>query len=126
MQSRSSGAVRLFWLDRPQVLAQLTAAVERMASEHPEVSQVVLFGSLARGDALPGSDADLLVLLQQCDVPFHARLPRYLPRDAGIGVDVFAYTQSEFAAMAACSPRWAQAINAGRVLFRRRADIPGA
>ena len=66
MQSRSSGTVRLFWLDRAQVLARLTAAIERMVSEYPEVDQVVLFGSLARGDALPGSDADLLVLLQQC------------------------------------------------------------
>ena len=121
MQSRSSGTVRLFWLDRAQVLARLTAAIERMVSEYPEVDQVVLFGSLARGDALPGSDADLLVLLQQCDVPFQARLPRYLPRNAGIGVDVFAYTRSEFTEMAARSPRWAQAIRAGSVLFQRRA-----
>ena len=126
MQSRSSGTVRLFWLDRAQVLARLTAAVERMASEQPEVDEVVLFGSLARGDALPGSDADLLVLLSQCDVPFQARLPRYLPRNAGIGVDVFAYTQSEFTEMAARSPRWAQAIRAGSVLFQRRAGPAAA
>ena len=126
MQSRSSGTVRLFWLDKAQVLTRLTAAVERMASEYPEVDRVVLFGSLARGDALPGSDADLLVLLQQCDVPFQARLPRYLPRNAGIGVDVFAYTRSEFTEMAARSPRWAREVQAGSVLFRRRAGQDSA
>ena len=80
----------------------------------PEVDDAVLFGSLARGDAVPGSDADVLVLLKSSATPFHQRSARYMPRGLAIGVDLFAYTQNELEEMqAADNPFIARALREG-------------
>jgi len=63
MQNKLSDSVRIIWLDCETVLGQVRRAVKEMAVAHPEIERVVLFGSLARGDAVPGSDADLLIVL---------------------------------------------------------------
>ncbi len=61
----------------------------------PEVLRVILFGSFARGDATAMSDADVVIVLEDSDVPFHERIPDFLPTGLGVGVDVFPYTQAE-------------------------------
>ncbi len=72
-----------------------------MKARHPEIEQVLLFGSLARGDAVPGSDADLLLILSSAELPFLERIPRYLPEGLPLGVDLFPYTQEEIDRMLA-------------------------
>jgi predicted nucleotidyltransferase len=72
-----------------------------MKARHPEIEQVLLFGSLARGEAVPGSDADLLVILSSASQPFLERVPRYLPTGMPVGVDVFPYTREEIDRMLA-------------------------
>ena len=99
--SGSSDSVRVFWLDRSKTIAKLRTAAERMTRQFSEVQRVILFGSLSRGDAVPGSDADLLVILRSSDLPFHDRSARYRFEGLGIGADVFAYTQVEVDAMLA-------------------------
>ena len=96
---RSSTSVRVFWLDRPQVLERLRAVAERLQQNHPEIEQVILFGSVARGDAVPGSDADLLLVLKECGIPFLERGVRYRITDTGIDVDLVVYTRRELDAM---------------------------
>ena len=56
-----------------------------------------LFGSLARGDFLPGSDADILIVLKDCELPFRDRLDRFAGAfsEIGIPVDVLPVTVSE-------------------------------
>lgn len=66
---------------------------------YPEISGVLLFGSVARGDAVPSSDVDLLVVLRHSDLTFLNRIPRYTPSIPPLGVDVLPYTEQEFAAM---------------------------
>ena len=66
-----------------------------MVENHPEVEEVWLFGSLARGDAVPGSDADLMVLLNESHLRFLER-PLYYQLDfCGVGTDVLVYTHAE-------------------------------
>lgn len=72
-----------------------------MRARRPEIEQVILFGSLARGEAVPGSDADLLVILSSSEQPFLERIPRYLPDGLPVGVDVFPYTRQELTHMLA-------------------------
>ena len=55
----------------------------------------MLFGSIARGDAVPGSDVDLLVVLANSEEPFLDRLARYHAEVPGLGVEVFPYTEDE-------------------------------
>ena len=70
-----------------------------LKTQHPEIERVVLFGSLCRGDAVPGSDADVLLVLRESALSFRERSAYYVPKDVGIGVDIFAYTRSELEAM---------------------------
>lgn len=70
-----------------------------MATTRPEVEEVWLFGSLARGEAVPGSDADLLIVLSDSPASFLDRAVRYLPEFCGVGVDILAYTRAELTAM---------------------------
>lgn len=101
MPRPSSSSVKIHWLNSERVVEKLRIAAQRMKARHPEVERVLLFGSLARGEAVPGSDADLLVVLSSCDVPFMERIPRYLPVGLQLGVDVFPYTQKEIDRMLA-------------------------
>ena len=98
-RDRSSTSVRVFWLDRPEILRHLKEAAVILQQSHPEIERIILFGSLARGDAVPGSDADLLLVLKDSDRAFLERAGVYRIENIGVGVDVFAYTRRELEEM---------------------------
>ncbi|GAB6063117.1 nucleotidyltransferase domain-containing protein [Deferrisoma palaeochoriense] len=87
----------VFSLDREEALRRVREAAERLGRERPEVRFVGLFGSLAKGTAVPGSDADLIVVLDPTDLRFLDRPLRYGPYFEGVGLDVdlFCYTPEE-------------------------------
>jgi len=94
----------------------------------PELESVVLFGSLARGEAVPGSDVDLLLILERCDLPWMERLVRYAVSPvAGVTVEVFPYTRTEVERMEA-EGNWfiRQALREGVVLYQRSAGRTAA
>ena len=62
LRERSSGSVKIISLDRDELLARLATIATRIRARHPEVREVRLFGSLARGDQTGTSDADLLIV----------------------------------------------------------------
>lgn len=95
MHTPSSSSVKIFWLDSRKTIEEVTTAVRQMKAQRPEIEEVWLFGSLARGDAAPGSDADLLVILSSSAEHFLDRIPRYLLTGLSLGVDVFPYTRAE-------------------------------
>lgn len=78
----------------PRVEQNLRAYARQLA-EDPLVLAVVLFGSLARGEATAMSDADVLILLGDSSQPFHERTPDFLRSGVGISLDVFPSTLSE-------------------------------
>lgn len=122
IQEISSPSVRVFWLDLNQVRSCLQKAVKRLAENHPEVEEVWLYGSLARGDAVPGSDADLMVLLSESQLRFLERPLIYQLDFCGIGTDVLVYTRAEMQQMQdAGNNRFFQTIhNEGICLFQRQ------
>ena len=89
-------SVIFFRLDRQRAEQNLRAYARQLAQD-PQVLAVVLFGSLARGEATAMSDADVLILLGGSSLPFHERLPQFLRSGVGISLDVFPYTLSEAA-----------------------------
>lgn len=121
MLRQSFGSVEVTWLDRAAVLSAVESAIRRLAEDRPEVQRIILFGSMARGDAVPGSDVDLLLVLSASDRPFLNRIPLYLPAGIPVGVDVFPYTEEELRRMLA-QGNWlvSKAIREGVVLFERR------
>jgi hypothetical protein len=56
--------VRVFRLDRAGTISRLRQRACELLQQRPEVLEVRLFGSLGRGDAAPGSDADLFIVLR--------------------------------------------------------------
>jgi uncharacterized protein len=101
IQQQSLPSVTVFWLKQEEIRAALKAAAMRLVEQHPEIEEIWLFGSLARGDAAPGSDADLLVMLSDSTYPFLERSVRYQPNFCGVGVDVLTYTHAELMQMQA-------------------------
>ena len=120
MLKRSTGSVTVIYLDRAAVRQATHEAVARLTRERPEVLRVILFGSVARGDAVPGSDVDLLVVLAHNDKPFLDRIALYKPEGVPLGVDVFPYTEGELDRMLAEGHSLVrQAMAEGIVLFER-------
>ena len=99
IRKQSFGTVKVFWLDRSLLKSRIMQAARSLSREHEEVVQVVLFGSVASGRAVPSSDADILVVVRDSDTPFldRASLFRGYFSDIGVGVDLFVYTQQEVA-----------------------------
>jgi uncharacterized protein len=50
---------------------------ERMAAAHPEIVALGYFGSYARGDWGPGSDLDVVVVVESSDEAFTRRPVRW-------------------------------------------------
>ena len=89
----SSVSVR--FLDRDGTLAALRDLAARIGAARPEVREIRLFGSLARGERNPYADADLLVVVDRCDLPFRDRAPLYKPVDAPVPTDLTVCTSAE-------------------------------
>ena len=106
--------------------AALQKVIEGLKAYDPE--QIVLFGSLARGDASEHSDIDLIVI-KDTDLPRQERRSEcadHLPTGLGIGVDVIVYTPREVEGMLdRRSPFLAAAFTDGVVVYDRN-SIPGA
>lgn len=114
VRKRSYGSVTVFWLDRGAVLEGLKAAAERLLAERPEIRRAIVFGSIANDRAVPGSDADVFLLLDD-PMPDETegapeenapdpRRQRWIDRpltygpffdDVGLPVELFCYTRSE-------------------------------
>lgn len=117
--------VRVFRLKREAILPALENRAQRLLAERPEVLEIRLFGSLVKGNAGPGSDADILIVLSESEKPFLDRIPDYARFLAGIGVgcDVFPYTQAELARLRGEESHFAEAVlRESRVLAVRVRD----
>ena len=90
----------------------------KLGDRHPEIESVYLFGSLARGDAVPGSDADLLIVVSHSTKPFRDRSAHYETTGVGVGVDVVVYTREELDVLLEAGNEFARrALREGVLLF---------
>ena len=114
----SSSSAKVFWLNRKETTQRLLEAMKALQVRHPEIERAVLFGSLQRGDAVPGSDADVLLVLRTTNLPFSERAAAYRPEGIGIPVDLFVYTRPELDGMLADGNRFVgRALAEGRDLL---------
>jgi predicted nucleotidyltransferase len=88
LQTRSFGTVEVTSVDRDALLAELARSAERLSRDAPEVEEVQLFGSFARGDHTPESDVDVLIVVSRSEVPFLERADAYRDAFQGIPLDV--------------------------------------
>lgn len=97
MRRESYGSVRVFWLESDEVRRRLREAAEELVEARSDVRAVHLFGSLAEDRAVPGSDADLLIVLTSSDRRWMDRPLEYerFFRGVGMPVELFCYTTGE-------------------------------
>lgn len=96
--------MRVAFLDRDRAIAELVDAARRLLARDDRVLAVGLFGSLARRQALPSSDADVLIVLKEHPQPrWFDRIAEYGDAFAGtsLPVEPFAYTREELNRMLA-------------------------
>ncbi len=115
----------MFRLNRAAVVSALEERARRVVHDRAEVIEVRLFGSLATGNAAPGSDADLLIVLDgSVDEAFPDRATRYAPFFGGLGIacDLFPYKETELARLGGeGNTVITSALKASVTLARRRA-----
>ena len=99
-------SVRVRYLDRDAVLASLRELATRLGAERPEIQEIRLFGSLARGQRNPFADADLLIVLDASDLAARERIPRYKPTRIPLPVDLTVCTRDELARELAAGNRF--------------------
>ena len=118
IQKQSCGSVKVFWLDRNLLKSRIRRAAGNLSRNDEQVVRVVLFGSVASDRALPSSDADILIVVRDSDLPFIDRSSRFREyfADIGVGVDLFVYTEQEVAA--GTIPLAATALRTGIDLFQ--------
>ena len=98
-------------------VAELNAELERILSRlknDPSVRKVLLFGSLARGDARDHSDIDLIVV-KDTHMRFLDRLDEFYD-DAREAMDILVYTPQEFEEMKE-RPFVKRALREGKMLY---------
>jgi len=104
-------------LDFAAVIDRLTRYAREELGPRPEVREVVLIGSLARGDWSARSDADLILVVDRSDEPGPFRGPRYAPAEhPGIPVDLLVFTPEE---QRDWSPRFREEVEQGTRLYTR-------
>ncbi len=91
--------VKVRFLNRDEILPRLVESAQRLLESRADVLEVSLFGSLARGNYSPASDADIYILLKEDSRRFIDRIPEFLTHfsRAGLPVEVFPYTLEEVA-----------------------------
>ncbi len=109
--------------EREERRALLEREIERIVAQLRDKGalKIVLFGSVARGEANAYSDLDLLVVMpgEQGFAYWSRRL--YEEIDRNVAVDFLPYSEEEFADMVKHSRLVRHALRTGKVLYERPA-----
>jgi len=110
-------------VDERALRERLEAIAAQIRAKHPEVEEVILFGSFVRGDFTPGSDVDVAILLSTDGEPFLQRADRFLDAfsDLPLDVNLLVYAREEINRMLAEGNWLAKAIVEGVRLGREEA-----
>jgi predicted nucleotidyltransferase len=111
----SLNSVKIFWLDQERLLTELRRTAQRVGRGDENIVKIILFGSLAESRAVPGSDADILIVLKRADEPFMKRIEAWSAKFlVDFSLELFPYTEAELD-----NPLVQAAIKQGITLFER-------
>jgi predicted nucleotidyltransferase len=91
-------SVKIFSVDVAAVRRGMDEYARDLLRSHPEVEEVIVFGSFENDTYAPGSDLDVFIVLREASDSPRDRAPRFSPdKSLGVPVDVFAFTRAEMA-----------------------------
>jgi predicted nucleotidyltransferase len=95
---RSLNSVEIKSVDLPRVRDAADDYARWLLAEHPEVEEIIVFGSFVQGNYAPGSDLDVFIVLSEAHQLVRERIPRFLPSNFPVPLDIFPFTRDEMAA----------------------------
>lgn len=110
MRVRSSSSSVLRWPDAPEVRQALTAWARDVAGHLPSLCRVGYFGSYARGDWGPGSDLDVVVVVDRSDRPFIERGAAFDLTGLPVPAQALVYTRDEWRELQGRAGSFAEAL----------------
>lgn len=111
----SLNSVKVFWLEHEQLVEEIHKVASEIGEANENVLKIILFGSLAERRGVPGSDADILIILERDDKPFMDRIAEWSEKfSMDFSVEIFPYTEKELN-----NPIAQEAIKSGITLFER-------
>jgi predicted nucleotidyltransferase len=96
MPVRSLSSSVLKWPDAEQVNKAVRRWALAAGRKRDDVVRIGYFGSYARGDWGPGSDVDLVIVLDDSSLPFERRGAEWDTTDLPVPADVLVYTRKEW------------------------------
>ncbi len=115
VREESLNSVRVFWLEQNRLIKKIRSAAIKIGKKDLNVQKIILFGSLAEKRGVPGSDADILIILEKDDRPFIDRTAGWVERfSLDFPLEVFPYTEKELH-----NPIAQKARETGIVLYER-------
>jgi len=67
VRKESLNSVKVFWLEQDQLIKKIHQVAKKLGKKERNVKKIILFGSLAEKRGIPGSDADILIILKRED-----------------------------------------------------------
>lgn len=125
-RTASTGSVKAIWLDREEVIARLRDISARAVALFPEIEEIRLFGSIARGEQTGLSDVDLFLQIDSRgashageDNPIERMKPyfKYFSEELKISLDMVVLTREEVLHPARSG--FTGALKESIILFRR-------
>jgi len=96
MQKPSMNLREKLCRDKSLLFEKLRKLAQDLKKKHPEIKEVFLFGSVARGDYGIKSDVDLLLVLKSSRKKrYFDRIPDYLDFEFPLEVEIFPFTEEE-------------------------------
>jgi predicted nucleotidyltransferase len=97
LQEKSYGSVQILSINYKILLEELRRIARTIKKTDSAVKKIFLFGSFAQGNYTPESDIDLLIIIEDTDVPFLFRRDKYIGFYMSIPFDmnILVYTQRE-------------------------------
>ena len=117
---KSSPFVKIRSVNRGEIEKAVSKYVDNIGKQNPKVTRIIWFGSWVNGLPSPGSDVDLCILLSHSKEPVRERVARFLPFGFPVGLDLFPYTEDEYAFLKERSPGMYTAIEGGTIVFSRK------
>ena len=96
MPVRSLSWPVLKWPAARQVDQAVRRWVAQVAESRPEITRVGYFGSYARGDWGVGSDLDLIIIVEQSELPPEPRAAQWDTTGLPVPVELLVYTTAEW------------------------------
>lgn len=97
LQRQFLDGVEILSVDANNIRKSLQGIAKRIKAEHPEVMEIILFGSFSKKDYTPYSDIDIAIIVDKSDKKFIERSDHFIDYFSEIPFDVnlIIYTSGE-------------------------------